>query len=55
MVTQLRCQEPGCGEVVQADTLEELKEAVNVHMDAAHNSFEMEAVIEANAEEVEAE
>jgi predicted small metal-binding protein len=48
---QWRCLEVDCGTVVSAATDEELIEAVNAHVGEAHDSYELEEVILANAEE----
>jgi predicted small metal-binding protein len=48
---QWRCLEVDCGTVVSAATDDELVEAVNTHVREAHDSYELEEVILANAEE----
>ena len=50
-VRQWRCLEVDCGTVVSAGNDEELVEAVNDHVRQAHDSYELEEVILANAEE----
>jgi predicted small metal-binding protein len=40
-----RCLEAGCGMVVTADDDQQLVVAVNRHMAAAHDSFELEEVV----------
>ncbi len=42
MRRQWQCLEVGCGEVVTADSDEELVEAVNDHVHEAHRSYELE-------------
>jgi predicted small metal-binding protein len=51
MSRRWRCLEPGCGAVVEASSDEELVEAANVHVHEAHNSYELEEVILAGAED----
>jgi len=45
------CLEAGCGAVVTGASEEELVEAVNAHVRAAHASYELEEVILAAAED----
>ncbi len=45
------CMESGCETEVTAGSDEELVEAVNAHMREAHDSYELEDVILANAED----
>ena len=47
-----RCLEVGCGTVITGETDEELVEAANAHVQAAHDSYELEEVILAGAEDV---
>jgi predicted small metal-binding protein len=47
-----RCLEPGCGTVVQAPSDQELVAAANAHVGDAHDSYELEEVILASAEDV---
>jgi len=54
MAKQWSCNEEGCGEVVTADSIEELIELVNGHMRAAHDSYELEEMIEDAAIDVDA-
>jgi predicted small metal-binding protein len=49
-----RCLEVGCGAVVEADSDEELVEAANAHVSDAHDSYELEEVILASAEDAPA-
>ena len=51
MQRQWQCLEVGCGEVVTADSDEELVETVNDHVREAHGSYELEEVILAVAED----
>jgi predicted small metal-binding protein len=48
------CLEAGCDQPIEADSDEELVEAVQQHMADAHNSFEIEDFILAVATEVDA-
>ncbi|MEY4226480.1 MAG: hypothetical protein RL190_1237 [Actinomycetota bacterium] len=54
MAKQWSCNEDRCGEVVTADSIEELIELVNGHMRAAHDSYELEEMIEDAAIDVDA-
>lgn len=54
MAKQWSCNEDKCGEVVTADSIEELIEKVNGHMRAAHDSYELEEMIEDAAIDVDA-
>jgi predicted small metal-binding protein len=49
------CLEAGCERVIEADGDEELVRAVQEHVAAAHNSFELEEFILAGATEVAGE
>jgi predicted small metal-binding protein len=51
MSVRWRCLEPGCGTVVEAASDEQLLEAANAHMRDAHDSYELEEVILAGAED----
>jgi len=53
MAKQWSCNEDGCGEVVTAASIEELIELVNAHMRAAHDSYELEEMIEDAAIDVD--
>jgi predicted small metal-binding protein len=53
MAKQWSCNEEGCGEVVTAASMEELIELVNGHMRAAHDSYELEEMIEDAAIDVD--
>src|SRR5262249_44183644 len=46
-----RCLEVGCGTTVSAPSDEELVAAVNAHVREAHDSYELEEVILAGAED----
>lgn len=46
------CMEAGCTAVVTAAGEDELVEKVNVHVSEAHDSYELEDVILADAEDV---
>lgn len=46
-----RCLEPGCTFAVEAAADEELVDAANAHMREAHDSYELEEVILAGAED----
>jgi predicted small metal-binding protein len=48
---QWQCLEVGCGEVIAAGSDEELVEAANAHVRAAHGSYELEEVILAVAKD----
>jgi predicted small metal-binding protein len=48
------CLEEGCGVTVTADSEDELVEAVNGHVGDAHGSYELEEIVLANAEEMDA-
>lgn len=52
MPRRWRCLEPGCGAVVEAQSDEELVEAANAHVGEAHDSYELEEVILASAEDL---
>ena len=52
---QFVCLEAGCQKVIQADTDDDLVEAVQEHVAKAHNSFELDEFILAGATEVEVE
>ncbi len=54
MAKQWSCNEDKCGEVVTANSIEELIELVNGHMRAAHDSYELEEMIEDAAIDVDA-
>jgi predicted small metal-binding protein len=45
MARQWQCLEVGCGEVVIAESDEELVEAANTHVREAHGSYELEEMI----------
>lgn len=49
------CLEAGCETVIEADTDEELVRAVQEHVAAVHNSFELDEFILAGASEVDSE
>lgn len=49
------CMEHDCDTVVVADSIEELVAMVNAHVGEAHNSFELEEMIEDVAEDVDDE
>ncbi|MGA0123042.1 MAG: DUF1059 domain-containing protein [Gaiellales bacterium] len=53
MAKQWSCNEDRCGEVVTAASMEELIELVNAHMRAAHDSYELEEMIEDAALDVD--
>lgn len=53
MAKQWSCNEDGCGAVITADSIEELIELVNEHMRAAHDSYELEEMIEDAAIDVD--
>jgi len=53
MAKQWSCNEDRCGEVVTAASIEELIEQVNEHMRAAHDSYELEEMIEDAAIDVD--
>ena len=46
---RFECLEAGCDATIEADDDEALIEAVEAHMAEAHNTFELEDVILANA------
>jgi predicted small metal-binding protein len=50
---QFVCLEAGCQKVIQADSDEQLVQAVQEHVAEAHNSFELDEFILAGATEVE--
>jgi predicted small metal-binding protein len=54
-VKRWTCLEAGCSAVVTADSEAELVERVNAHVRGAHDSYELEDVILAGAEEVDGE
>ena len=51
MARQWQCLEVGCGELVTAESDEELVEAANAHVREAHGSYELEEMILAAAED----
>jgi predicted small metal-binding protein len=51
MTRRWRCLEVGCEAVVEADSDETLVEAANAHVREAHDSYELEEVILASAED----
>ncbi len=51
MALRWRCLEVGCNTVVTAASDEELVEAANAHVRAAHDSYELEEVILAAVED----
>ena len=53
MARAWRCLEAGCDVVVTADDDQQLVAAVNRHVAAAHDSFELEEVILDAAEDVD--
>jgi predicted small metal-binding protein len=53
-VRRWECLEAGCSAVVTAADDDELVEKVNAHVGDAHGSYELEDVILANAETVDA-
>ena len=52
MARRWRCMEAGCDVVVTAESDDELIEAVNAHVSEAHDSYELEEVVLAGAEDV---
>jgi predicted small metal-binding protein len=52
---QFMCLEAGCERVIEANSDEELVQAVQEHMAQAHHSFELEDFILAGATEVDTE
>jgi predicted small metal-binding protein len=54
MARRWRCLEVGCEAVVEADSDEALVEAANAHVREAHDSYELEEVILASAEDAPA-
>jgi predicted small metal-binding protein len=52
MPKRWQCLEVGCGAVVSGGSDEELVEAANAHVREAHESYELEEMILAAAEEV---
>ena len=46
-----QCLEVGCGATISAASDEELVAAVNEHVHTAHDSYELEEVVLANAED----
>jgi predicted small metal-binding protein len=54
MARRWRCLEVGCEAVVDADSDEALVEAANTHVREAHDSYELEEVILASAEDAPA-
>lgn len=52
MVKRFECAEHGCGTVVEAEGDNALLDKVQQHLAEAHDSFELEEVILANATEV---
>jgi predicted small metal-binding protein len=55
MARQWECLEIGCGEVVTAESDEELVAAANAHVGEAHGSYELEEMILAVAEDAPSE
>ncbi len=55
MARRWRCMEIGCDAVVTAETDDELVEAANAHVREAHDSYELEEIILAGAEDVTVE
>jgi predicted small metal-binding protein len=53
MTLRYRCLEAGCDVEIEAHSEEELLELVHSHMAEAHDTFELEDVILANATLVE--
>jgi predicted small metal-binding protein len=51
MARQWQCLEVGCGEVIAAESDEELVEAANAHVHEAHESYELEEMILAVAQD----
>lgn len=51
MARRWRCLEVGCETVVEAGSDDELVEAANAHVREAHDSYELEEVILAGAED----
>ena len=51
MTRRWECLEVGCGATVTAPDDEELVEAVNAHVREAHDSYELEEIILAAAED----
>jgi predicted small metal-binding protein len=51
MARQWQCLEIGCGEMISADSDEELVEAANAHVREAHGSYELEEMILAVAQD----
>jgi predicted small metal-binding protein len=49
------CLEAGCDQAIEADSDEQLIEAVQQHVAQAHNSFELDEFILAGATEVDRE
>jgi predicted small metal-binding protein len=55
MARRWRCMEVGCDFVVTAESEDDLIEAANAHVSEAHDSYELDEVILAGAEDVERE
>jgi len=55
MARKWQCLEIGCGEVVTAESDDELVEAANAHVGEAHGSYELDEMILAVAEDVPSE
>ena len=53
MTKQFVCLEAGCDEVIEANSDEQLVQAVQRHVADAHDSFELEEFILAGATEVD--
>ena len=51
MARRWRCLEVDCGEVVTAESDEALVDAANAHVREAHDSYELEEVVLAAAED----
>lgn len=51
MARRWQCLEVGCGQVVTAGSDDELVEAANAHVREAHQSYELEEMILAAAED----
>jgi predicted small metal-binding protein len=52
MARKWSCNEHDCGTEIRADSMEELIEQVNAHMAEAHDSYELEEMIEDASVEV---
>jgi len=55
MARKWQCLEIGCGEVVTAESDDELVEAANAHVGEVHGSYELDEMILAVAEDVPSE